>query len=131
MNHYSNTPAPQPTATAIAEDRRFARRISISPTSQTGTKKCAGRCAHAACLHGAPEVRLDIQVRNDFWITVVSVKQGPAFGTMVIGDTVVALDANGEAAKQYLVDPLPAPLTVTVADLAGRRFDVVFASTTD
>ncbi len=95
-------------------ERRFARRFSAA----------ARRPAHQI------EVHINGRARNDFYVTVLRVVGGPAYGTAMIGDDRYPLTQNGSLAVQFLVDPLPAPLTVTVTDGFGATHGFRFESTT-
>ena len=101
--------APSPTGV----ERRLARRFSSS----------------ARRLPQQVEVRLDGQARNDFYVTVLRVIDGPAYGTATIGDDRYPLAQDGSLAVQFLVDPLPAPLTVTITDGFGTSHGFRFEST--
>lgn len=96
-------------------ERRFARRFSAS----------ARRPAQAI------EVRIDGQARNDFYVSVLRVVGGPSYGTATIGEDRYPLAHDGSLTVQFLVDPLPAPLTVTVTDGFGSSRGFRFESTTD
>lgn len=101
-------------ASPTGVERRFARRFGAS----------ARRSAQQI------EVRIDGQARNDFYVTVLRVIGGPSYGTATIGDDRYPLAQDGSLAVQFLVDPLPSPLTVTVTDGFGTAQGFRFESTT-
>jgi hypothetical protein len=118
------------TTVGVATERRFAQRSTVLPTSHVGQFSCTRGCNHTACGRSI-KVQLDLQVRNDFYVTVVRIDNGPANGLAWIGDTRLRIDANGSARLQHLVDPIPAPLQVSISDADGQSIGFVFAETTD
>ncbi len=116
-------------ATGTAPERRFAKRSTVLPSSRIGRFACGRCCAHTACGFGS-SVQLDLQTRNGFVVTVVRIDDAPIGGIAWIGEAPVRIDATGSARMQFLVDPIPAPLQITIVDIDGQSIGFHFASTT-